>query len=169
MRDRERDNLVVLLRLFTQKVLSGQFDLSKGIYKIEERLATDPSIRDPHLRAYRLCRQAPLIVVMRELRHAMSQLLSIRVKYRDPAWHKEQVLWAEIDDADWAAVGKMIDLIVTHKVWIERNEAYTRHLQDTRQGSWEDILIRGTFPGATESVYDPLNQAALLKYVTTVT
>ncbi len=59
MRDRERDNLVVFLHLFTEKVLARQFDLSKGIYKLEERLASDPSIRDPHLRAYRLCRQAP--------------------------------------------------------------------------------------------------------------
>jgi len=168
MRDRERDNLVVLLRLFTQKVLLGHFDLSKGIYKIEERLATDPSIRDPHLRAYRLCRSAPLIVVMRELRHAMAQLLSLRNKYKDPAWHREQMLWANIDDNDWAAVSRMLDAITSHKVWIERNESYTRYLQDTRQGSWEDILIRGTFPGATESVYDPLNQATLLKYASEV-
>jgi hypothetical protein len=168
MRDRERDNLVVLLRLFTQNILSGHFDLSKGIYKIEERLSTDPSIRDPHLRAYRLCRQAPLIVVMRELRNAMAQLLSLRGKYKDPAWLKDQVLWANIDDNDWAAVSKMLTAIISHKVWIERNESYTRYLQDTRQGSWEDILIRGTFPGATESVYDPLNQATLLKYASDV-
>lgn len=164
MRDRERDNLVVFLRLFTQKVLANHFDLSKGIYKIEERLSSDPSIRDPHLRAYRLCRQAPLIVMMRELRHAMAQLFSLRKCYRDPAWHREQVFWADIDESDWAAVSKMLDAIISHKVWIERNSAYTRHLQDTKQGSWEDILIRGTFPGAPQSVYDPLNQAVLLQY-----
>jgi hypothetical protein len=168
MRDRERDNLVALLRLFTQKVLSGSFDLSKGIYKIEEKLSTDPSIRDSHLRAYRLCRQAPLIVVMRELRNAMAQLLSLRGKYKDPAWLKEQVLWADIDDKDWAAVGKMLNAIISHKVWIERNELNIRYLQDTRQGSWEDILIRGTLPDATEPVYEPLNQATLLKYASDV-
>jgi hypothetical protein len=105
---------------------------------------------------------------MRELRNAMAQLLSLRGKYKDPAWLKDQVLWANIDDNDWAAVSKMLTAIISHKVWIERNESYTRYLQDTRQGSWEDILIRGTFTGATESVYDPLNQATLLKYASDV-
>lgn len=164
MRDRERDNLVVLLRLFTEKALKGQFDLSRGIYKIEEQLASDPSIRDPHLRAYRLCRQAPLIVVMRELRDAMAQLLSLRDRYKDARWDKNQILWADIQESDWVVVGKMLDVILLHKVWIERNQAYIPVLQDTRQKSWEDILVRGTFPGAAQPVYEPLNHAVLLKY-----
>lgn len=165
MRDRERDNLVSLLGLFTAKVLTSQFEMSKGIYKIEERLSSDPSIRDPHLRAYRLCRSAPLIVAMRELREAMSQLFSLRGRYKDPSWRKEQVLWADIQDEDWQAVGKMLNAILSHKVWIERNPAYTQILQDTRQKSWEDILVRGQFPGAAQQVYEPLTAAFLLKSV----
>jgi hypothetical protein len=168
MRDKERDNVVILLRLFKEKALAGKFDLSKGIYKIEERLSSDPSIRDPHLRAYRVCRQAPLIVVMRELRDAIAQLLSIRGRYREAGWDKEQVLWTTLEESDWAAVGKMLDVILSHKVWIERNEVYTRVLQDTRQKSWEDILLRGILPGAAQSVYEPLNHAVLLKYASGV-
>lgn len=164
MRDRERDNFVILLRLFTEKVLASQFDLSKGIYKIEERLASDPSIRDPHLRAHRLCRQAPLIVIMRELRDALTQLLSLRGRYQDARWDKGQVLWANIEENDWKAVAKMLEVILSHKVWIERNEAYTRVLQDTRQKSWEEILVKGTLPGAATPVYEPLNHSVLLKY-----
>jgi hypothetical protein len=169
MRDRERDNLVVLLRLFTEKALTKQFDLSTGIHKIEEKLASDPSIRDPHLRAYRVCRQAPLIVIMRELRDAMAQLLSLRGRYRDAGWDKEQVFWANVDDSDWEAVSKMLDVILSHKVWIERNATYTRVLQDTRQKSWEDILVRGTLPGATQPAYEPLSHAVLLRYASGVT
>jgi hypothetical protein len=168
MRDAERDNLAKLLKLFTEKVLENQFELSKGIYKIEEKLASDPSIRDAHLRAYRLCRQAPLIVTMRELREALSQLLSLRGRYHDPAWHREQVLWSDIRKEDWAAVAKMLDVIVSHKVWIERLSKTVLTLQDTRQKSWEDILIRGVLPGANQPVYEPLNQAVLLKYASVV-
>ena len=164
MRDVERDNLAKLLKLFTEKVLDGHFDFSKGIYKIEERLASDLGIRDSHLRAYRLCRQAPLIVTMREFREAVSQLLSLRGRYQDPGWHREQVLWSDIQKEDWIAFAKMLDVIVSHKVWIERIESKARILQDTRQKSWEDILIRGVFPGASQPVYDPLNQAVLLKH-----
>lgn len=165
MRDLERDNLVVLLRLFTEKVLVDQFDLSKGIFKMEDNLASDPSIRDSHLRAYRLCRQAPLIVVMRELREAIAQLLSIRGRYKNIEWKNEQVLWADFEGDDWIAVGKMLDVILSHKVWIERNEAHIATLRDTRQKSWKDILLRGTLPSAVQPVYEPLNQSVLLRSV----
>jgi hypothetical protein len=164
MRDRERDNLAALLGLFTAKTLKGHFDLGKGIYKIEEQLATDPSIRDPHLRAYRICRQAPLIVVVRELRQAMAQLLSIRGRYQEASWDRDQVLWAEIHEADWSAVGKMLDAILSHKVWIERNSAYTPNLQDTRQKSWEEILLKGKLPGAAQPVYQALDHSVLLRH-----
>lgn len=165
MRDKERDNLVVLLKIFTENILENQFDLNKGIYKIEERLSSDPSIRDPHLRAYRICRQAPLMIVMRELKYAIGHLLSLRVRYKDAGWFKGQVLWADFEKSDWDAIRDMFDFILNHKVWIERNEAHIRVLLDTRLSSWEDILVKGTLPGATKPVYDPLNNASLLKHV----
>jgi hypothetical protein len=166
MRDIERDNFVKLLALFTDKVLGGKFDLSKGIFKLEERLSTDPSIRNDHLRAYRICRQAALLVVINELRGAIRQLLSIRGRYSNGKWSNEgRFLWAEMTDDDWVAVAKMLDMILGHKVWIERNPANTEALQDNRKGSWEEILLNGRLPGASTSVYDPLTSGRLLQAV----
>ncbi len=164
MRDLERDNLIRLLKLFADKALKGAFDMSKGIYKLEDRLATDTSIRDPHLRAYRICRSAPLIIVMRQFKEAMSQLLALKNRYENPSWSKPKPLWAKIEEEDWKSLGKMLDFILVHKVWIERNPNHIRNLQDTRQNSWEEILIRGRFPGATESVYDPIHSGALVRH-----
>jgi hypothetical protein len=166
MRDFERDNFVRLLALFTDKVLAGKFDLSKGIFKLEERLSSDPSIRDEHLRAYRICRQAALVVVIGELREAIRQLLSIRARYTDARWsNEERFLWAEMTEADWTAIAKMLDLVLGHKVWIERNPAHAETLQDNRKSSWEEILLTGRLPGATTSVYEPLTSGRLLQTV----
>jgi hypothetical protein len=166
MREKERLNVARLLRLFSKRVLESQFNLSIGTFKLEERLATDPSIKDPHLRAYRLCRQAPLIVVMRELREAIAQMLSLRGRYKKNSWHKEQPLWADLEDGDWNDVEKMLGVITSHKVWIERIPANAQLLSDTRQKSWEDIIVHGTLPGAAQAVYDPLTSGELLKAVT---
>lgn len=164
MRDAERDNLVRLLSLFTDKVLAGKFDLSKGIFKLEERLSSDPSIRNEHLRAYRICRQAPLVVVMGELREAIRQLLSIRLRYPDGRWSNEdRWLWAEMKEEDWAAVGKMIDFILGHKVWIERNPVHVETLESNKKSSWEEILLTGRLPGASTAVYEPLTSGRLLQ------
>jgi hypothetical protein len=166
MRDIERDNLVRLLGLFTDKVLTGKFNLSKGIFKLEEKVSTDPSIRDDHLRAYRICRQAALLVVIGELRGAIRQLLSIRGRYSNGKWSNEgRFLWAEMTNDDWAAVAKMLDMVLGHKVWIERNPANTEALQDNRKGSWEEILLNGRLPGASTSVYQPLTSGSLLQAV----
>lgn len=166
MREKERLNLARLLRLFSKRVLEGQFDLSIGTFKLEERLATDASIKDPHLRAYRICRQAPLIVMMRELREAIAQMLSLRGRYKKNTWHKEQPFWADLEDGDWEDVDKMLGVITSHKVWIERNLANAQLLTDTRQKSWEDIIVHGTLPGAAKAVYDPLTSGKLLRAVT---
>lgn len=166
MRDIERDNFVRLLALFTDKVLAGKFDLSKGIFKLEERLSSDSSIRDDHLRAYRICRQAALLVVIGELRESIRQLLSIRGRYSNGKWSNEgRYLWAEMTTEDWAAVAKMLDMVLGHKVWIERNPANTEALQDNRRSSWEEILLNGRLPGASTSVYDPLTSGRLLQAV----
>ena len=163
IRDVERDNLARFLSLFSEKVLVGKFDLSKGIFKLEERLSTDPSIRDDHLRAYRICRQAALLVVIATLKDAIRQVLGIRSRYQDGRWPAEgRVFWAEMEEVDWMAVARMLDVILGHKVWIERNGAYADALQDNRRGSWEEILLTGRLPGAADPVYDPLTAGVLV-------
>jgi len=166
IRDVERDNVVHLLALFTEKALAGKFDLSKGIAKLEERLANDPSIRDDHLRAYRLCRQPALLVTVAELKQAIRQVLTLRNRYEDARWPNDgRVLWAEMKADDWKAVEKMLDVILAHKVWIERNPAHAVTLQDNRKGAWEEILLTGRLPGAPSPVYAPLDSGALLRAV----
>jgi hypothetical protein len=166
MRDVERDNVARLLAVFTDKVLAGKFDLSKGIFKLEQRLAADPSIRNEHLRAYRVCRQAPLLVVISELREAIRQLLSIRSRYGDGRWSNEgRWLWAEMTEEDWTAVSKMIDLVLGHKVWIERDPVHVETLESNKKSSWEEILLTGRLPGASTSVYEPLTSGRLLHAV----
>jgi len=166
MRDLERDNLAKLLAVFTEKVLTDKFDLSKGIFKLEERLGSDPSIRAEHLRAYRICRQAPLLVVMGELREAIRQLLSIRSRYPDGRWSNEfRWLWAEMQEEDWRAVSKMLDMVLGHKVWIERDPVHAETLESNKKSSWEEILLTGRLPGASVSVYEPLTSGRLLHSV----
>lgn len=156
-------NLRKVLDIFVGEALSGKFDLGRGIYKIEESLLDDPdSIHNDHLVAYRLCRQAAMVVWTGELKKAISRLLKTKDKYYRSDWAEKRVLWAEIDDQEWDAIRKMIRVIRQHHIWIEKgNREVLFSLGSTRQGDWKEMLLDGRLPGREESFFSPLSDTKI--------
>lgn len=157
----ERGNLIRLMNLFVDEVLTRkQFDLSLGIYKIEERLADEPhSIPDSHLRAYRLCRRAAAAVWIEEFKLAVALLLNTRQRYQDGRWQQDRPLWAEVQEEDWEAIQKMLRRIAQHKIWSVRsgNEVLSA-LRSTRQMDWKELLLEGRLPGREDPMFPSLDQ-----------
>jgi len=160
-RQLEKENLIRLMNLFVDEVLAnGRFDLDLGIRRMEERLANDPqSIPDSHLRAYRMCRKAAMVIWTKELNRAIQLLLGTKTRYSVASWGEKRPLWAQILDEDWQQIRRMIRAIREHKVWGERtNPDMIAAVSSTRQKDWSDILLRGTLPGRQEKLLPPLDQ-----------
>jgi len=160
-RQLEKENLIRLMNLFVDEVLAnGRFDLDLGIRRMEERLANDPqSIPDSHLRAYRMCRKAAMVIWTKELNRAIQLLLGTKTRYSVASWGEKRPLWAQILDEDWQQIRRMIRAIREHKVWGERtNPDIIAAVSSTRQKDWSDILLRGTLPGRQEKLLPPLDQ-----------
>jgi hypothetical protein len=152
-RQLERENLIRLLNVFVEEVLAnGRFDLNLGVRRIEEKLEKDPqSIPDSHLRAYRICRKAAMMVWCEELRRAIRLLLSTRTRYKIANWGERRPLWAQMLDEDWQPIRKMIQAIRDHKVWGESvNQDVVAAITSTKQKDWKEILLKGTLPGRRE-------------------
>ena len=152
-RQLERENLVRLLNIFVEEVLSnGRFDLNLGVRRIEEKLEKDPkSIPDAHLRAYRICRKAAMMVWSEELRRAIRLLLNTRMRYKVANWGDKRPLWAQVPEEDWRAIRKMIQAIRDHKLWGESvNQDIVTAMASTKQKDWKEILLKGTLPGRRE-------------------
>lgn len=161
MRTTERENLIRLSNLFVEEVLgSGRFDLNKGIYRIEERLAEDPdAITDSHLRAYRLCRSSAMIIWSEELMRAISLFLNTLSRYQRGDWATARTMWAEIDEPNWDRVRKMIRVVRDHKIWGERtNTEIVSAISSTRNKDWKEILLQGRLPGREDSLLPKLDQ-----------
>jgi hypothetical protein len=167
-RQLERENLIRLSNMFVEEVLAnGRFDTNLGVRRIEEKLEKDPqSIPDSHLRAYRICRKAAMIVWCEELKGAIRLLLSAKTRYKIPKWGERRPLWAQILDEDWQQIRKMIQAIRDHNVWGESvNQDIVVAIASTKQKDWRDILLKGTLPGRRESLLPPLDQNYMFRAV----
>jgi hypothetical protein len=161
MRALERENLIRLMNVFVEEILAGnRFDLGKGIYRIEERLAEAPdTISDSHLRAYRLCRSSALMIWSEELMRAISLLLNTLSKYEHSEWPKERPMWAEIEPPIWDRIRKMIRVVRDHKIWGERTSpAILSAISSTRQRDWREILSHGRLPGRQDELLPKVDQ-----------
>jgi hypothetical protein len=164
----EKENLIRLQNIFVEEVLAnGRFDLNLGVRRMEERLANDPqSVPDSHLRAYRICRKAAMMIWCKELKRALELLLSTKTRYATAAWSEKRPLWAEVLDEDWQQIRKMIQAIRDHKVWGERtNPDIVAAISSTRQKDWSDILLKGTLPGRRDQLLPPLDQNFMFRSI----
>jgi len=161
MRTLERENAIRLSNIFVEEVLAAnRFDISKGIFQLEERLAQSPeSVTDSHLRAYRLCRASALIIWTEELMRAIALLLNTLSKYEVGAWAQSRPLWATIDQPVWERIRKMVRVVRDHKIWGERtNPDILQAVTSTRQKDWREILLEGRLPGRQEQLLPKLDQ-----------
>jgi len=162
-RNIETENIWKIMEIFVEKCLKNRFDIDTGIYKIEDKLISDPnSVTDEHLIAYRLCRQAAMVIWVEEFKKALSILLKTKNKYEDALWSEERVLWANIDDSDLGIIGKMFTVVRDHKIWREKNNAaIISSLGSTKISDWRNLLLNGKLPGREDKLFDPLNDTVI--------
>lgn len=159
----EKENLGTLMSIFVDEVLERKFDLSKGIFKIEDSILENRnSIDTGHLAAYRICRRPAMIVWVDQLQKAIVRMFKTKDKYDKADWADERVLWVEMDSQDSKMIRRMFQVIQQHKIWIEKDNAETvQALASTRQRDWREILLDGKLPGRPEKSLSPLTDTKI--------
>jgi hypothetical protein len=162
-RNIETKNIWHIMDIFVEKCLKIKFNIDTGIYKLEEKLISDPnSVTDEHLIAYRLCRQSAMVIWVEEFKKALSILLKTKNKYEEASWSEERVLWVNMDDSDFEKVGKMFVVIRDHKIWREKNnKEIISSLGSTKISDWKNLLLNGKLPGREDKLFDPLNDTII--------
>jgi len=163
-RELESKNLKNLMEIYVEEVLDKKFEKKEGIFKLEQRIWKDPnSIHNNHLIAYRMCRQAAMVVWIEQLKKAISLLLRSNDKYKEAEWSNKRIFWVEIANHEWEKIRNMIKVISQHKVWkYKENNEVLASLRSTRQSDWRDILLNGTLPGREKSFFPKLNDTKIL-------
>jgi len=169
-RDNEANNVVKLMNLLAEKTLENKFDTKIGAYKIEEQIRKGKSIPDEHLRAFRLYRPAAFIVWCELLKEAIATYLIMNSKIiNDMKMERKKgkgtrIFWTKLDDNDWRAIGKMIDKMIRHKIWIDRGETISNAFGQTRPEFFKKFLEKGEIEGK-KLIEQPIDIQFLLSAV----
>ncbi len=153
------------MEIYVEEVLDGKFKKGDKIFKLEQKIQEDAnSVHDNLLIAYRMCRQAAMVVWIEELKKAISLLLKTNDKYEDAEWSNKRILWAEIEDREWEKIRYMIKVISQHKVWKYKvNNNVLVSLRSTRQSDWRSILLNGILSGREKPLFSKLNDTTIYK------
>jgi len=152
-RDIEAKNVVKLMNLLAEKTLENKFDKNIGAYKIEEQIRKGKSIPDDHLRAFRLYRPAAFVVWCELLKEAIATYLIMNRKITNDMKTERKkgkgtrIFWAELNENDWNAISKMIDKMISHKIWIDRGETISNAFGQTRPEFFKRFLEKGEIEG----------------------
>jgi len=169
-RDIEAKNVVKLMNLLAEKTLRNKFDNNIGAYKIEEQIKKGRSIPDEHLRAFRLYRPAAFVVWCELLKESIATYLIINrkitndMKTEGKKGRGTRIFWAELNESDWNAIGKMIDKMISHKIWIDRGETISNAFGQTRPEFFKRFLEKGEIEGK-KLIEQPIDIQYLLSAV----
>ena len=170
VRETEAKNLVKLMNLFAEKTLENKFDMEIGAYKIEEQIRKGKNIPDAHLRAFRMYRPAAFVVWCELLKEAIATYLIMNRKITNDMKNESKkgkgtkIFWAEINESDWLAIGKMIDKMAGHKIWIDRGETISNAFGQTRPEFFKKFLEKGEIEGK-KIITQPIDIQYLLSAV----
>jgi len=139
----ERQNVIKLMSMIAKKALIRKFDLSKGAHKLEERYRKGSSIPQEHIKAFRIFRPKIFEVWCKQLRDAIKTSLRLCGKIDDLLANKGKIFWKELDDDNWEQIGKMIDRILNHKIWLLPNPSIVNAISSTKKEICEKLLIQG--------------------------
>jgi len=166
-RELERRNLSTLMDIFVEEILENRYKFEKGVYRIEEQLSSDPNlIENNHLAAYRICRQAAMIVWLTQFKMAVIRLLKTRNRYLTREWGDERPLWAEFKEEDWKAIRRMFGVVRDHQIWIEKHDKnIIQAIESTKQKDWKQILLEGRLPDRPEKLFPPLDDNTIFNTI----
>ncbi|HDN83588.1 MAG TPA: HNH endonuclease [Candidatus Altiarchaeales archaeon] len=139
----ERKNVVKLMSMIAEKVLINKFDNKIGAHKLEERLRKGEEIPEPHIKAYRIFRPKTFEVWCEVLKDAIVYLLKIKGKLTDAYAKQGKIFWSEIDKSEWEEIGKKLDRIFNHKVWLSKNSDIIDAINSTRKEICQKLLTEG--------------------------
>ena len=147
-----RKNVIKLMSIIGEKILIDKFDLTKGAHKIEQRLRKGESIPALHVKSYRIFRPKSFETWMGTLLDAIKTLLKSNRRISDIFTKQGKIFWNELEEEDWIEIGKMLDRIFNHKIWLLDNSRIINAIGSSKKEICQDLLLNGKVDG--EKVID---------------
>lgn len=156
----ERDQLIRLCNLLTDKLLVDRYDPEIGTYRIENNIATgsDGEIPDDHLIAYRLFKE--------EVMYSWIQYLKMIIKhyyaFTGTDYDDENLFQQKHPEELWEKMDAFMDNLKNLPIWKDRGMSATVFGGKNNYDYWKTIFKTGKTPDGIEVLAEPINIVSMI-------
>lgn len=158
-RQLEVDQVVRLMNLTAEVLLVNQFDTELGTARLENKVQRGEDIPEPHLRAFRMCKEEVLYSWLSNLRQVVQMHFMMSGKPFDQSrsfqYHFPEELWDRLR-------AYLINLRAL-SLWVNRDLSATVFGGKQTSEFWRTIFLEGKTPQGQQVLAAPLNIMEMIK------
>jgi hypothetical protein len=152
-RQLEIDQVVRLMNLVAEVLLVNQFDMELGTARLENKVQKGDDISEPHLRAFRMCKEEVLYSWLSHLRQVVQMHFTMSGQPFDP----NRSFQYKFPEQLWDRLRAYLINMRTLPLWVNRNLSATVFGGRQTSEFWRTIFLDGKTPQGQQVLAAPLN------------
>ncbi len=158
-RQLEIDQVVRLMNLTAEVLLVGQFDMELGTARLENKVQKGEDIPEPHLRAFRMCKEEVLYSWLNHLRQVVQMHFTISGQPFDQSRSFQYLFPEQLWDRLRAYLINMRAL----PLWVNHDLSATVFGGKQTSEFWRTIFLDGKTPQGQQVLAAPINIMEMIK------
>ena len=158
-RQLEIEQIVHLMNIIADKVYVGQFDPTRGIYKLENDVQQGKDVAEPHLRAFRMAKEE---IIYNWLQHVKQIVLSYFITIGQPI-DQSKLFQYKIPDKCWENIENFMDSLIRMPLWVNKELSLSAFGGKRNNDYWQTVFESGKAPDGSEVMATGLNLMEMIQ------
>jgi HNH endonuclease. len=162
-RQLEIDQVVRLMNLVAEVLLVGQFEMELGTARLENKVQKGEDIPEPHLRAFRMCKEEVLYSWLSYVR----QIVQVHFTMAGQPFDQNRSFQYKFPEQLWDRLRAYVVNLRALTLWVNRDLSATVFGGKQTSDFWRTIFLDGKTPQGQHVLSAPLNLMEMIKDPTT--
>ncbi len=158
-RQLEIDQVVKLMNLVAEMLLANQFEMERGTAKLENKVQKGEDIPEPHLRAFRMCKEE----VMYSWLRYVGQIVQTHFIMAGRTFDEKRLLQYKFPDQLWEVLRAYLVNLRSLPLWVNRDLSMTVFGGKQTSAFWQTVFEDGKTPQGQQVLAQPLNLMEMMK------
>lgn len=158
-RQLEIDQVVRLMNLTAEVLLVNQFDMELGTARLENKVQKGEDIPEPHLRAFRMCKEEVLYSWLSHLRQVVQMHFTMSGQPFDQSRSFQYLFPEQL----WDRLRAYLINMRTLPLWVNRDLSATVFGGKQTSEFWRTIFLDGKTPQGQQVLAAPINIMEMIK------
>lgn len=158
-RSLEVEQITQLMNLVAETILINKFDFELGTSRIESKVQAGDDVPEPHLRAFRMCKEEIMHAWLKNIGQIVQLQFSLDGKLVDQSSLFEQ----KFPDKLWQTIGNYLENLAALPLWVNREMAGVVFGGKQPTDYWKTVFQSGKTPDGRQVLAAPLDLMEMIK------